>query len=53
MKETYKIEENRNSTKNLQVHAFNLPKVLHTPFGKNDMLYYYSKLAPYDLTSFD
>ena len=36
MKETYKIEGNRSATKNLQVYAFDLQKVLHTLFGEMD-----------------
>ena len=53
MTETYITEGNRNSTRNLQVYAFNLQKELHTPFGENDLLYYYSKMAVHNLTSFD
>ena len=34
IKETYKTEGNRNTIRNLQVYAFDLQKVLHTPFGK-------------------
>ena len=53
MKETYKIEGNRSATRNLQIYAFVLRKVLHTPFGENGLLYYYSKLAVYNCASFD
>ena len=53
MKETYKIEGNRSVIRNLQVYAFDFQKVLHTPFGKNGQLYYYSKLPVYNFTSFD
>ena len=53
MKETYKIEGNRSATRNLQLYPFDLQKVLHTPFGENSLLYYYSKLAVYNFTSFD
>ena len=53
MKETYIIEVTRNSTRNLQVYAFDLQKGLHTPFGKNGMLYQYSELVVCNLTSFN
>ena len=53
MIETYKIKGNRNATRNMQVYAFGLQEVLHTPFGENGLLYYYSKLTVYNLTSFD
>ena len=53
MKETYKIEGDRNAARFLQVYTFDLQKVLHTPFGENGLLYYYSKLAVYNFTSFD
>ena len=52
MTETHIIEGNRNSTRN-QVYAFDLQKVLHTNFGENDLLYYYSKMAVHNRTSFD
>ena len=50
MKETYKIEGNRNAIRNLEVYAFGLQKLLHTPFGENGLLYNYSKLAVHHLT---
>ena len=53
MKETNKIEGDRNATRFLQVYTFDLQKVLHTPFGENGLLYYYRKLAVYNFTSFD
>ena len=50
---TYKIEGNTKATRNLKVYAFDLQKMLHTPFGENGLPYYYIKLAVYNLTSFD
>ena len=37
----------------MPTYAFDLQKVLYTPFGENGLLYYYSKLAVYNLTLFD
>ena len=37
----------------MQCFAFDLQKVLQTPYGETGKLYYYSKFAVYNLTCFD
>ena len=53
LREAWKRIRNRSATRNLQVYAFDLQKVLPTPLGENGLLYYYRKLAVYSFTSFD